>query len=273
MIIISSKPGQLGNLLLVYAHFMAYSIENKIRLLNPAFYEYRSYFKSTSSASGKLVYTLSYYIARVLVRLRIKNALVSAVAIDWHESIDLEQEPLLKSKLCFVQGWQFRSDTLLIKHKKQVFEFFKPNDALSKQLDGFFEKNFPERSATIIAIHVRRGDYKTFENGRFYYSVEQYLDVIAQLHALFNAQKVYFLVCSNEKPDLNERVKQKFNIVFGPHHELLDMYSMARCNYIAGPPSTYTMWASFYGSVPLYMIHDIHETITPGHFKTYLPGT
>jgi len=32
------------------------------------------------------------------------------------------------------------------------------------------------------------------------------------------------------------------------------MYGFARCDYLIGPPSTFTMWASFYGQVPLNII-------------------
>ena len=36
------------------------------------------------------------------------------------------------------------------------------------------------------------------------------------------------------------------------HGDQYAMWLYLLANYIAGPPSTYTMWASFYGSVPLW---------------------
>jgi len=30
------------------------------------------------------------------------------------------------------------------------------------------------------------------------------------------------------------------------------IFSFAKCDYIVGPPSTFTSWASFYGDVPVY---------------------
>jgi len=43
---------------------------------------------------------------------------------------------------------------------------------------------------------------------------------------------------------------------FGTGHFIEDLYTLASCDYIIGPPSTFTMWASFYGRVPLYKIID-----------------
>ena len=31
-----------------------------------------------------------------------------------------------------------------------------------------------------------------------------------------------------------------------------DLYALAGCDLLIGPPSTFTQWASFYGKVPLY---------------------
>jgi len=33
-----------------------------------------------------------------------------------------------------------------------------------------------------------------------------------------------------------------------------DLYALAECDYIIGPPSTYTLWASFYGDTPLWFM-------------------
>lgn len=48
-----------------------------------------------------------------------------------------------------------------------------------------------------------------------------------------------------------------------------DMYSLAECDYIIGPPSTYTMWASFYGEVPLYMVDNPSLKPVLSDFKFY----
>ena len=45
----------------------------------------------------------------------------------------------------------------------------------------------------------------------------------------------------------------------GPGTEIGDLYSLAACDYIIGPPSTYTQWASFYGQVPRFVHNRKYE--------------
>lgn len=269
MIIISNKPGQLGNLLFIYGHFLAYGKEHDVRIVNPAFYNYKSYFASTSGFSfsrNKVAYTCCYGISRVLVRLRIKTCFMNVMALDWDEQADLEKAPELKSTVCFVQGWLFRSERLFKKHEAAIRKFFTPEAALQQRLDLFFKNAFSDPEETIIGIHIRRGDYKTFENGIYFYAIEDYSAIIQQLAALFKDRKPHFLVCSNEKIVFGPGLSH-LKMTSGPDHELLDLYALSRCHYIAGPPSTYSLWASFYGNKPLYMIKDVTCNIVESDFR------
>lgn len=273
MIIISNKPGQLGNLLFIYANFLAYSFENNISLSDPAFYQYRSYFTGSSKFSflvNRIGYVLCFILARVLFKLRIRSKFINIIALDNGESADIENLPALKSTFCFVQGWLFRSDKLLVKHKQKILDFFTPVNSYNNKITSFFKEHFQNKNELIIAIHIRHGDYKTFEGGKYYYSIEQYLTIIERLTKLFLNERPHFLICSNEKIKAHNIPDKDLRITFAPDHEMLDMYCMTKCNYIVGPPSTYSMWASFFGNVPLYMIHDINKPIELSDFKTQL---
>ena len=134
MIIISNKPGQLGNLLFIYANVLAYGLENNIKILNPAFYNYQSYFEGTKKHSKliyKLFYFVSYYTTRVICKLNIKLPFVCAKSITWNEVVDLDIPNQLPNKLCFIQGWLYRSDKLLLKHKQTIMEYFTPTFSFS----------------------------------------------------------------------------------------------------------------------------------------------
>ncbi len=273
MIIISNKPGQLGNLLFIYANVLAYGLENNIKILNPAFYNYQSYFEGTKKHSKiiyKLFYFVSYYSARIICKLNIKFPLVYAKSTTWNEIVDLDMPNQFPNKLCFIQGWLYRSDKLLLKHKDSIKIFFIPTLKLNVQINSFIKTNFDLSTETIIAIHIRRGDYKTFKNGMYYYSINEYSHIIDTIIKLFEAKNVHFLICTNEKINLNELNPNNHKLTLAPNHELLDMYCMTHCNYIVGPPSTYTMWASFYGNVPLYKIEDKNKQINSNDFKIQL---
>lgn len=53
----------------------------------------------------------------------------------------------------------------------------------------------------------------------------------------------------------------------GLGHFIEDMYTLAECDYIFGPPSTYTMWASFYGKRPLQKIREKNQRIDFDKFE------
>ena len=39
-------------------------------------------------------------------------------------------------------------------------------------------------------------------------------------------------------------------------NEIEDLITLSQCDYLIGPPSTFNIWASFYGEVPTYHIED-----------------
>ena len=46
-----------------------------------------------------------------------------------------------------------------------------------------------------------------------------------------------------------------------------DLYALSLCDYILGPPSTFSMWASFYGKKPLRIVSYKDEAISLHEFK------
>ena len=46
-----------------------------------------------------------------------------------------------------------------------------------------------------------------------------------------------------------------------------DLYAFSKCDYIIGVVSTFTLWASFFGNVPLCSINKIDQEININSFK------
>jgi hypothetical protein len=276
MITIVGKPGQLGNSLFLFANFIACAIEHDLKIADPAFDEYAQYFKTTgrdffcryparkSLLSGnrwtrKLFFSLNYYAARLLVRSGVKTGLVRAIAIDWDESVRLDSEGFLevaaRTRLLYVQGWQFRDHTNFTRHADKIRAYFEPLDLFQHNVERLIEH---ARSSCdlLVGVHIRHGDYRKYLNGKYFYEVDQYARVMERVERLYPDKRVGFLICSNARLSASDFAR--FNFTFGNDHLIEDMYSFARCDLLLGPPSTYTMWASFYGQVPLYMIEDIN---------------
>ncbi len=60
------------------------------------------------------------------------------------------------------------------------------------------------------------------------------------------------MICSDEP--IPEEPFEGLDFLRGPGQLVEDMYSLAGCHYLLGPPSTFTLWASFYGEVPRYSL-------------------
>ena len=71
---------------------------------------------------------------------------------------------------------------------------------------------------------------------------------------LFPGKKVGFIVCSNVAQSIMDPL---LPVVYpGPGQPVEDLYALAACDYIIGPPSTFSRWASFYGKTPLWEMRD-----------------
>ena len=275
----------MGNKLLQFATFIALSEEYGIKIANPSFAPYSQHFKTTSSdffnrypiktsalsRSIKLrlfYYKVLYHTGRYLSAKKISSRLIHSIDIDWDKSVQIDSKEFIErveqTKLMFVMGWNFKHNLSLIKHREKICNYFKPIDSYVSNIKRLMD-SAKLNIDIVIGIHIRHGDYKTFENGRYYYETEQYYVLMKQFTILFSNKKVRFLICSNSKQQ-----KEQFydlDVCFGTGNAVEDMYSLVECDYIMGPPSTYTMWASYYGNKPLYMIENPNKKIEIEDFK------
>lgn len=287
MVVIASKPGQLGNRLYLFAHFIGSAIEHGFELMNPSFDEYANFFRGTrrdlfcryparesvaggGAAARRLLYNSAYYLTRALVRGGARRGRVRAVALDWEEQLDLSDPAFLdvarRRGVVFVQGWRFRAHSAMKKHAAAIREFLSPVEEHEANVAALVTRA-RARGDVLVGVHMRRGDYRSFMGGQFYYEPETYAEVLRKVESLFPGRKVSFLVCSNETPDA--AVFSGFDYRIGSSHFVEDMYALARCDYIVGPPSTYTMWASFYGATPLCMVWDANRDLTLEEFTVH----
>src|SRR6186713_2659424 len=125
MIVVCSKPGQLGNRLLIYATFIAFSREYRVRVMNVSFDEYSEFFpalnddvwsryppKKTGLKSMVLRHWIFLFfdlLSRGVVRLGIKNRVLATKSLGWDEKVDLDSEAFVKlagtTKLLLLRGW------------------------------------------------------------------------------------------------------------------------------------------------------------------------
>ena len=172
----------------------------------------------------------------------------------------------LSSSFCiFFGGWKFRTKGITGEPADIVRTMFKPRSNYAKNISDLLVR---ARGGidVLVGLHIRHEDYKTFMNGEFFYELNSYTERMSQILQLFEGKSVRFLICNNagfSKDDF-----AGFNVIIGSGEQLEDMYTLAGCDYIIGPPSTFTAWASFWGRAPLQHIYPAKQ-LTLEAFKIF----
>jgi hypothetical protein len=281
MLIIQDKMGmQLANRLFIFGHFIANSIEHEYILVNPTFDEYCKYFPAIENnifSDRHIYFSLKVDVPIAIFSICAKIINKIFASSQFHEFIQASateqynlNDPIfinkVKNKIVIANGWLFRDDENFNKHGDTIRALFAPDEKVSEKINLLFSDT-QNMQSLVIGVHLRKGDYKVWQEGRYYFSNDVYIDKMEQLQTYFSSigKKVLFLLCSNESIEENEF--RNHNIKLGIGGIIEDLYSLAKCDLLIGAPSTYSGWASFYGKVPLLFITDRSQIINVEDFS------
>jgi len=218
-----------------------------------------------------LFYKIIYHFARYVAKIKINNNFIRTIDIDWERKCEISSPEFLKlaksTAILFVMGWQFEDKkNIKGKHGNVIRDYFQPLNKHQKNIDLLIE-GARKNADVLVGVHIRHGDYKTFRDGKYFYDLSIYENIMKNVMNNFTGKKIKFLICSNAAQPIENF--HGLDICLGTGHPVEDMYTFSKCDYILGPPSTYTMWASFYGNVPLYMIENPKASFTINDFKVF----
>ena len=208
LIVISDRPGRLCNLLIVYTHFIAFSLEYNHSIINPAFTPYKHYFTSTSLrripsfnlSAHSLEFIFPYNLSNVILRFLNRSSfsipfLLNQVSLDFDSSIDLNlsaSQLLFNNRLTFTGGWLYRCNTLVKKYKSVITNYFQPLDTYnSLALDLVSKARNHCQSNLLLGVHIRRGDYRYFQGGKYYFPISFYKSFIQKINSLSSLYWVF----------------------------------------------------------------------------------
>ena len=295
LIVISLRSGRLANRLTLFAHFIAMAEEQGYHLINFAFHSYAHLFETTRRdiycrypvAGRRSWMDVVPGVAAALRKTRICYQMVCYGSI-WNERwpvfgrrvVTLREKPGSKAmpldgpeiqaairdaRIVFVHGWWFRAPPDWIqRHAEKIRAYFRPlaehDSAGRKVLDRL------RRDADIVVgVHIRQNDYRTWKSGRYFFPVSRYDGWMREMAAQFPDRKVAFFVCSDEL-----RTAEEFpglSVGLGSGSPVGDLCALAGCDYIFGPQSTFTQWASFYGNKPLLLLNNANDRLECAMFR------
>ena len=254
----------LCNRLFPFGNLLACAIENGFRLEHGAFDEFSDYFVGTAGQSIPAVDYRTHSSGRrqricprtlylLTRRLKRKLHLDQTVSIKSKETFDLScaaQLSLLESSYTTqLVGLYFFDPVNFPKHQQRVRDYFRPIPALEQEVHKI-ESECRSGADMLVGVHIRHGDYATFSDGHMYYTIAEYVELMHAIIALHPGKRISFLVCTNG--DVKPSDFGTLRTRIAPGHVVVDLYTLAKCDLVVGPPSTYSEWASFYGNVPRY---------------------
>ena len=153
----------------------------------------------------------------------------------------------------FVHGWTCRASNEYFPYvMDEIRDIYAPNQDIMDEVRPVMDR-YKREGYFIIGVHIRRGDYRTFEGGQYYFELDEYKQHMQALCEVYRGKKVCFAISTNERVDSDFfnglEICQTANTT-----AIHDLYMLSQCDRIIGPLSTFSRWASFYGEVPLCFI-------------------
>ena len=271
MIYVRDK-GRMCNNILQYGHLYAWGREHGRETMSMRFaYKYQ-YFHICDTPHHNF---LTYFLAKYAAKLK----LIPVVQFnDIHQDTTPQEQLMLSRRHVVAEGWFVHWFDLFLKYKQDIIQLFEFNNEVKQAVDAQLAP-LPECDIR-LGVHIRRGDYRRWHGGRYFYTDEQYISYIRQFLALHPDKRVNIFVCGND-PELdtekfstslcaqNDSEPKPVTVIFPNGNPGEDLCLLSRCDYLMGAPSTFTLVASMYHDTPLCWMMDATQPLTPSSFGRF----
>ena len=268
MIYVRDK-GRMCNNILQYGHLYAWGREHGRRTMSMRFaYKYQ-YFHICHTPHHRVI---TYLYAKYAAKWGLLP--VADFGVDAPNEPERQEQLLLSHRSIVAEGWYARWYDLFLKYKQEIVALFQFDDKVRQSVGLLTGSGAREMASADVrlGVHIRRGDYRTWQQGRYYYADEQYIRLIRQFLLLHPGKTVRIFICGND-PELDEAAYQEafpeINVMFPKGNPGEDLCLLSQCDYLIGAPSTFTLVAAMYRDLPLYWIEDAEAPLTAesfGHF-------
>jgi hypothetical protein len=263
--IYASDKGRMCNNILQYGHVYAWAREHGRKSVSMRFcYKYQYFHICHTRYHNFLTYVFAKYAA--------KWGLLPTVTFDdrSEETCRNNEQKMLQHKNFVLRGWEVRYYDLFLKYKDEILGLFAFDAPVKQKTQAFMGAKQAEE--IWLGVHIRRGDYKTWHGGRYYYEDEVYQDYIRQFCALFPGKSITVYICSND-PSLDKTsyssVVPNGKVVFPQGGQEDDLCLLSECDWLIGAPSTFSLVASMYRDVPLCWMEEKKTELTLASFGKF----
>jgi hypothetical protein len=289
---IAMRCGRLANRLVIFTNLAAFAEEYGCRLDNFTFHTYAEHFenlrqnfycryplprrRSVCDVIAPLGWALRqtrlcYHVVRYSARWNERFGLFgkfAATVTDKRSTVQLEGDEIMgqaaQSRVLLFYGYSYRAPELVQRHADKIRAFFRPLKSIEEAAQQAVAE-LRRQADVVVGVHIRHGDYQQWLGGRYYYSVEKYAAWMRETVAALPGKRVAFMVASDGKRSVEEF--PGLTVGFAPGSPVADIFALSGCDYLFGPPSTFSQWASFYGGRPIVFLRSHDAKIQLDQFQ------
>jgi hypothetical protein len=278
-----TSGNELANQLWNYISIYAYAKEKGYELENPAFFEYGNYFtmkeenpifrffffapftnytKRKTAFRRKVWRKLYFWYVRISFYFSekhffsYKNSENKPYYLSPTEkSFGKLQEMETKNEDIYLDSWLFRNPVGIEKYRKEITGYFKPRKDIEILVSSLV-KEWRAQHKTLIGVHIRQGDYRSWKNGVYFIEQTRIREIIDEYLSVFkkNKDEILFVITSDGLID--EKIFEGLNFAVSKQNAVTDLFLLASTDTIIGSNSTFGAFASYYGNIPLIVMQN-----------------
>ena len=284
--IFARDKSQMCNNLLQYAHVYAWGREHGRKVISMRFsYKYQYFHICHTNLTGFGWYLFAKYMAalHLLPTASFKHADCDREALE---------RKMLRHRHIVVSGWNVRFYDLFLKYRSEIVELFRIDECYTQPVREKMNVNdnvegqrlLPQslrpvsldlrpKSQISLGVHIRRGDYATWQDGRYFFNDKVYANYINRFAAMHPDQTVDVFLSTNDAQVTAEHYqalcpKVRIHHLKGSAPE--DLFMLSECDYLIGPPSTFSLVAAMYRDIPLYRMDSADaDSMTADGFRLF----
>lgn len=255
MILLCNGSGQMCNRVKEFAHCVATALAKQESLYNLKILPYAHYFEFPKQKVkiGYLHNRFLYKACNSLDRILRKSHLLSD-----------EDKKFLGITL--VNDPDFTNYRALFEHQKEVVEFFTFKEEYRQKAEQKVNAIREQGFEILVGVHVRRGDYEYWREGKYLYSADDYRLFMESLCQSIG-KNVAFIISTNDSEITDRSFGEKLNVFVSNDNQAVDLLVLQMSDYIMGPPSTFSWWAAFSGHKKYLTLVDKKQNVLEESFE------
>lgn len=170
MIFVTDK-GRMCNNILQYGHLYAWGREHSVGTVSMRFCYKYPYF---SIRHKRWHNPLTYALVKAAVKLKMMPV------VEFHQMGSVyrdEQNTMLTNRFVYAWGWCVRFFDLFEKYKDEIRSLFAFRQSIIRHTQATLSAAGSD--VVRLGLHIRRGDYRTWSGGHYFFSDEQYAAAVS----------------------------------------------------------------------------------------------